>query len=78
MLHEDDGLTDAWRNGEYRRTVFKVTRRGGKLHIAANASGGGFPESRRRQFRLVFHGIKRKPCIITGHKDTFVRTIDVG
>ncbi len=77
MLHEDDGLTDAWRRGEYRRTVFEVVRRGREVRISASVSGDGFPESRRRQFRLVFHGINRKPCVIKEATKSFTRTLTV-
>ncbi len=64
MLHEDDGLSDAWRRGAYRRTQFEVVRCGSRLTVSAKAEGDGFPECRRCRFRLVFRGLDLAPCVI--------------
>jgi alpha-glucosidase len=65
QLHEDDGITDAYTRGEFLRTAFSVSRRGNRIHVAAEVSGDGFPEFRRKRFDLVFRGAR-------------VRTIEVG
>jgi alpha-glucosidase len=56
MLQEDDGLTFAFRDGGYLRTRFLVKRSGSTVRLEAKSSGRGFPEFRRKQFRVVFHG----------------------
>lgn len=55
-LHEDDGVTFAEARGQFVRTDLTVRRQGGRLTIEARVSGDGYPEFRRRRFRLVFHG----------------------
>jgi alpha-glucosidase len=77
ILHEDDGLTDAWRRGAYRRTHFEVTRRGKRLKVAASSTGEGFPESRRRRFRFVFFGADLKPRIIANKSGEFTREFSI-
>jgi len=56
ILHEDDGLTNAFQNEAYLRTTFRLARRGDRIRVSAKVAGKGFPEFRRRWFRLVFHG----------------------
>jgi alpha-glucosidase len=56
VLHEDDGLTNAFENGAYLRTTFTLSRRGDRIRVTAKVTGKGFPEFRRRAFRLIFHG----------------------
>jgi alpha-glucosidase len=56
QLQEDDGVSDAYRRGGYLRTTFTMSRQGNRVRIAASVSGAGFPEFRRKQFRLVFRG----------------------
>jgi alpha-glucosidase len=56
FLQEDDGVTDAYLSGGFLRTTFTILRQGSRVRIAANVSGNGYPEFRRRHFRLVFRG----------------------
>ena len=56
VLHEDDGLTFAFRQGTYLRTDFCLRRRGGSLTVEAAVSGNGYAEFAREEFAVVFHG----------------------
>ena len=55
-LHEDDGVTDAFRGGAFLRTTFCLSRQRGRIHISARVTGDGFREFRRRLLHVVFHG----------------------
>ncbi len=55
-LHEDDGLHDAHLQGAFLRTRFTLTRSRGTLTLSATVSGNGYPEHRRRRFRLRLLG----------------------
>jgi|SoiMethySBSTD1v2_1073268.scaffolds.fasta_scaffold01896_16 alpha-glucosidase len=68
QLHEDDGVTLAFRDGAYRRTTFSLTRRGATLSLAATVSGKGFPEFRRKALRLVFHGFQGSELLFNGRR----------
>lgn len=56
QLHEDDGLTDAHDKGAFLRTNFCLTRHGDHGRLTAKVTGKGYPEFRRRAFRVVFPG----------------------
>lgn len=56
LLQEDDGLTFAARDGARVRTTFTVTRTGGRVRLAAEVDGDGFPEFAREAYALVIHG----------------------
>ena len=56
FLHEDDGLTFAFRAGAYYRTAFCVCRNQGLLTVEALVSGNGYPEFAREEFLIVLHG----------------------
>jgi alpha-glucosidase len=56
MLHEDDGLTFAARNGAHYRTTITVTRTAEQLVLRADVEGSGYPEFARSAFELVLHG----------------------
>ena len=55
-LHEDDGVSDAFLQGQFLRTTFCVTRQRDRVHISSKVSGSGFPEFRRRRLYLVLLG----------------------
>ena len=55
-LHEDDGLSFAFRDGAYYRTTFTLRRSGARFSFAATVAGDGYPEFARRAFALIFHG----------------------
>lgn len=61
ILHEDDGLTFAHTRGAYYRTNFRLSRRVATLTLTAEVTGDGFPEFRRRRFRLRFPGLAAPP-----------------
>jgi alpha-glucosidase len=65
-LHEDDGLTTAFRNGAHYRTLFRLERRGAALSLASSVTGRGFPEFRRRAFRVVLHGFAGRKLALNG------------
>ena len=56
MLHEDDGLTFASREGAFYRTDFVLGKNGPRLTVSASVSGRGYPEFARKRFLLRFHG----------------------
>ncbi len=55
-LHEDDGLSFAFRDGAYYRTLFTLIRGGLQLTLRAEVTGSGYAEFARNAFQLVFHG----------------------
>jgi alpha-glucosidase len=55
ILHEDDGLTFAHREGRFYRTDLTVRRRGSALTLEGSTTGKGYPEFRREAFRVVLH-----------------------
>ncbi len=52
MLHEDDGISERWRQGAFVRTTFRLVREGDRVVLHGMVSGGGFPEFRRERFRI--------------------------
>ena len=56
VLHEDDGLTFARKDGAFYRTEFILRRAGDEITLDATVTGQGYPEFARMDFRLVFHG----------------------
>lgn len=75
VLVEDDGLTRAAQDGAHHRTTFAVRRRGSEVSVVATVSGAGYPEHRRRGFRLVVHGAT--PSVVTVNGEA-VRAEDGG
>lgn len=75
LLHEDDGLTDAYQRGEFFRTEFELTRTGGQVVLAGRVSGNGFREFRRQAFRVVWHGIKQDDCILRNRGENFLHKL---
>jgi alpha-glucosidase len=76
LLHEDDGLTFAFRDGAYYRTTFSLRRSGSELTLNGSVSGNGFPEFARKSFELVFHGatpatIRANGKILKAYKGRF-------
>jgi alpha-glucosidase len=68
LLHEDDGLTFAFQAGAYYRTALTLERRAGRLTIAAEVSGDGYPEFARGGFELVLHGASPAAVIVDGEE----------
>jgi alpha-glucosidase len=66
MLQEDDGLSHAFQSGALLRTVFEVTRRGGRVTVSAKSSGKGFPEHRRNRLRFVLKGFSGDTLQLNG------------
>ena len=66
ILHEDDGLTFAHEAGAFFRTTFRLARAGAVLTLAATVAGEGFPEFRRKRFRITFPGLPALPRIVGG------------
>jgi alpha-glucosidase (family GH31 glycosyl hydrolase) len=56
VLYDDDGRTQAYRQGAFTLTQFSIQERGNRLMVRIGAAQGGFPEQvTRRQMRLVLH-----------------------
>jgi alpha-glucosidase len=53
-LYEDDGMTQAFAGGAFVRTSFELERTDDRATLVSSVSGAGFPEFRRRRFRVVF------------------------
>jgi alpha-glucosidase len=66
QLHEDDGISHAYLNGHFLRTVFGVTRKRNRIHISSKVAGAAFPEFRRRRLRLAFHGVPFRAVDLDG------------
>jgi alpha-glucosidase len=66
LLHEDDGLTFAFRDGARCRTTFSLRRSGSQLTLNGSVSGSGFPEFARKSFELVFHGATPATILANG------------
>lgn len=56
VLHEDDGVTFARKDGAFYRTELTLRRADGEITLEAAVSGAGYPEFARTEFRVVFHG----------------------
>ncbi|HEX3697838.1 MAG TPA: glycoside hydrolase family 31 protein [Polyangia bacterium] len=65
-LHEDDGLTDAHLSGAFLRTTFCLARQGDRVRVNAKVTGNGYPEFRRRLFRLTFLGCRPDKLALGG------------
>ncbi|MGF1615772.1 MAG: glycoside hydrolase family 31 protein [Gammaproteobacteria bacterium] len=57
-LQEDDGLSLAYRRGDFRRTDLLLERDGRRFQLSASVTGNGFPAWRRAGFRLRFYGTR--------------------
>ncbi len=66
VLHEDDGETFAFRDGAFYRTEFVLRRAGGEVHLDATVTGRGYPTFARREFVLVFHGLRSPAVTVNG------------
>jgi len=56
VLVEDDGVSCAYKSGQYHRTEFCLKRLGSKVNLTSSISGTGYPEFQRKSFSLVLHG----------------------
>lgn len=70
MLHEDDGLTFAFQNGNFLRTTFSLRRSGNQINLHGQVSGHGYPEFARQAFELVWHGATPKNLLVNGQTVT--------
>jgi alpha-glucosidase len=66
VLHEDDGVSDAFLQGYFVRTTFSVIRHGDRVRVSAKVTGNGFPESSRRLLRVIFRGAPVAKCELDG------------
>jgi alpha-glucosidase len=68
LLHEDDGLTFAYREGACYRTAFDLERSGERIVLRGRVTGNGYPEFARRRFRVVFHGLAADAVAVDGER----------
>jgi alpha-glucosidase len=66
VLYEDDGLTFAFAGGSCFVTSIELERKGDELRIDATVTGAGFPEFRRRRFRIVFANAVPREVVVNG------------
>jgi alpha-glucosidase len=66
MLHEDDGLTFASRDGAFYRTEFVLGKMGRHLTLTASVSGNGYPEFARKRFLVRLHGADVRAITVDG------------
>ncbi|HEX6763834.1 MAG TPA: TIM-barrel domain-containing protein, partial [Polyangiaceae bacterium] len=66
ILYEDDGLTFAAVGGAYVHTTLDLERAGDVLTIHGSVRGAGFPEFRRRHFRVVFANLEPREARVNG------------
>jgi hypothetical protein len=59
-LYEDDGLSIAYRSGEFQRTdlCFSQTEQGVRFDVTPESGNGIFQSVARRGYRLKFYGIE--------------------
>jgi alpha-glucosidase len=65
-LYEDDGISHAFVRGAYFLTTFELERTGAELRLYASVVGAGFPEFRRRRFRVVFANAVPREVSVNG------------
>jgi alpha-glucosidase len=66
ILYEDDGLTFAFVGGAYFFTSLELERTGELLTLDASVRGAGFPDFRRRHFRVVFANVVPSEVRVNG------------
>jgi alpha-glucosidase len=66
VLYEDDGLRFAFVGGSYFSTTLELERVGDTLTLDASVRGAGFPEFRRRRFRVVFANVVPSEVVLNG------------
>jgi alpha-glucosidase len=66
FLQEDDGETDAARDGARLRTSLEVTRSANRLELRAGVEGDGYPEFAREELHLVVHGAAPASATVGG------------
>ena len=71
ILHEDDGETFAFRDGENYRTEFVLRLDGDTITLTALVTGDGYPAFARKDFVLVFHGAPPSSISLDG-RETFL------
>ncbi len=67
-MQEDDGLTNACKNGALLRTKFTVARHGARVTVTAESTGTGFPECRRSRLRFVLRGFSGDAVHLNGRQ----------
>ena len=67
-LYEDDGLTFKFRDGDYLRTDFTLTRTGTLLMLQSSVEGQGYTEFARQAFHLIFHGASPVAVRVNGQE----------
>jgi len=65
-LYEDDGLSDAFLGGACVDTRFELERANDRVMLRARVTGAGFPELRRRRFRVVFANVVPREVRVNG------------
>jgi hypothetical protein len=71
MLDEDDGASFGRCTGAYLHTRFRMERSGGRIVLSATATGNGFPEFRRKAFRIRVYGRTVNERVIKNHGTDF-------
>ncbi len=65
-LYEDDGQSFAFSRGAYFLTTIELERTRAELFLYASVIGAGFPEFRRRRFRVVFANAAPREVTVNG------------
>ena len=76
-LYEDDGISHAFVRGAYFLTTIELERTGGELRLYATVTGAGFPEFRRRRFRVVFANVVPRDVSVNGASVTLEGSVVV-
>lgn len=64
QLHEDDGVTEAWKEGCFLRTMFSSIRSGDEWTLSGKICGKGYEGFRRKRFRIRVYNESMREIII--------------
>lgn len=68
VLHEDDGISFAFRDGAFLRSVLELELHDGELRLRARTQGNGFPEARRKELSVVLHDFRAASARLDGRQ----------
>ena len=68
LLYEDDGVSFAFRDGAFLKSVLELERHGDDLRVRSRTQGEGFPEARRERFSVVLHDFRAATARLDGRQ----------
>jgi alpha-glucosidase len=68
LLHEDDGISFAFRDGAFLESVLELELHGDELRLRARTRGEGFPEARRAKVSVKLHDFRAATARLDGRQ----------